>query len=392
MLLLAASLLAGLASVDDPSLHPVAVPAGERAALPSAVLGADGRVLLTWVERDGAESVLRCSRLGADGALEEPTEIARGGDWFVNWADFPSVAALADGTLCAHFLQRLGEGTYAYGVRITLSRDGGRTWSRPTWLHEDRAPGEHGFVSLAPMGDGFGALWLDGRGTAAATGAEEGHGGPMALYFRTIGRDGRLGEEIVVDERVCDCCQTALAPGSDGRLLAAWRDRTVDERRDLALAVFENELWTEVPGHLDRWVTARCPVNGPAIATGSKPLLAWYTEGRGAPPRVLAAWLGADGAPGEPERLDDGAPLGRVHAIPLGDGALVTWLERRADGAVWRARPVAPDGAAPAFDVAATSLERQSGFLRMAPIDARRALLAWTEEDGVAAAILTLAD
>ena len=101
MLLPCAALLAPVLFSGDPTLLQIAVPAGERASLPNVVRGADGRVMLTWVEQDEGDSVLRLARLGADGAFEEPLEVARGDDWFVNWADFPSVSALADGTLCA---------------------------------------------------------------------------------------------------------------------------------------------------------------------------------------------------------------------------------------------------------------------------------------------------
>lgn len=383
----------GSLSTRDDAARPVDVPRGPGSALPNATRGADGRVRLSWVERRGATAVLRVARLGPDGAFEEPREVARGDDWFVNWADFPSVAALGDGTLCAHWLRRLGEGTYAYGVRFRISRDDGATWSEERWLHEDRTPSEHGFVSLAPMGDRFGALWLDGRSTAAATGAGEGHGGPMSLYFRTVAADGALGPELLVDDEVCDCCQTALIPTAGGGALAAWRDRATDERRDVALAVLAEGAWAQTQGHPDRWVTNQCPVNGPALAAATAPFLAWYTEGRERDPRVLGAWLDAEGAPGEPMRLDGGDPLGRVDAVPVGEAsALVTWLERRGEAAVWRARRVDPDGPGEAFDVAGTSPARQSGFLRMAPIDGSSVLMAWTGQGGVEAAILSTPD
>src|SRR6185312_6462346 len=78
--------------------------------------------------------------------------IRSGRDFFVNWADFPSVKVLDANRLAVHWLQRAGRGSYAYGVRIAQSGDGGRTWSAPIMPHRDSSPQEHGFV----------AMWNDG--------------------------------------------------------------------------------------------------------------------------------------------------------------------------------------------------------------------------------------
>ena len=50
-----------------------------------------------------------------------------GYDWFVNWADVPSVVRLANGTLAGHWLQKSGADTYAYDVRLAYSHDDGKT-------------------------------------------------------------------------------------------------------------------------------------------------------------------------------------------------------------------------------------------------------------------------
>jgi hypothetical protein len=44
------------------------------------------------------------------GAIRRPSP---SGDFFVNWADFPSVVAGSEGTLFAHWLQRRAGGKYA---------------------------------------------------------------------------------------------------------------------------------------------------------------------------------------------------------------------------------------------------------------------------------------
>ena len=54
------------------------------------------------------------------GAWSAPETVAAGKDWFVNWADFPSVAVLPDGALFAHWLRKSGPANHAYDVRVSL--------------------------------------------------------------------------------------------------------------------------------------------------------------------------------------------------------------------------------------------------------------------------------
>ena len=208
--------------------NPAAPGSGEAnlAALP------DGRALLSWIEPAEGENAIRMAVRDRD-AWSEPRTIARGPDFFVNWADFPTLAALPDGTLFAHWLQKSAGEKYSYGVKLSRSTDLGRTWSEAIVPHADRSAVEHGFVSMADDGTGRMALvWLDGRDK---TGPPSSPPGPRG--------EGPVGAEERVDGRVCDCCQTALVRTPRG-LLAAFRDRSEDEVRDIAIARFENGAWS----------------------------------------------------------------------------------------------------------------------------------------------------
>ncbi len=195
-------------------------PASARSGEPNLTHGADGRLYLSWIETDPrGVATLRFS-MWNDDAWSQPQRVASGDDWFVNWADFPSVCALADGTLAAHWLQKSGGGTYSYDVMISLSRDQGKTWSKPLTPHRDGTRTEHGFVSLVPMtSTTFGVFWLDGRNMAHDR-------GDMSLRFITLGRDGRLGKQRLVDARVCECCQTSAVVLASGDPFVVYRDRS----------------------------------------------------------------------------------------------------------------------------------------------------------------------
>jgi hypothetical protein len=121
------------------------------------------RVMLSWIERAGQTAALRFAERTDTGWTEARTA-ATGTNWFVNWADVPSVVRLQHGDLAAHWLEKSASSTYAYDVRLSFSKDDGRTWSASVTPHHDGTKTEHGFASLFQMpGAGLDLVWLDGR-------------------------------------------------------------------------------------------------------------------------------------------------------------------------------------------------------------------------------------
>lgn len=380
--------------VLDLAMEPLASPAGPGALFPFVARGTDGRTFLTWTQplEEGGHAI-RLAALEA-GEWSAARTIVTGGRFFVNWADFPSVHALSDGTLAAHWLARSGEGTYDYEVRVATSPDGGATWSEPVVLHRDGVAAEHGFVSFFPSEGGFGAVWLDGRNTrsgqdeAAGAGHDEaGHGSPetaMTLHTTVLNPDGTLSpSETMLDGRICDCCQTAAAVTSRGPVVV-YRDRSPEEVRDISVVRQVDGRWTEPATlHADAWVIPGCPVNGPALAArGDDVVAAWFTGAEGIPRTRVAFSTDAGATWGDAIEVDDGNPLGRVDVELLDDGsAFVVWLEagEAETDALIRARRVRPDGLRSAStDLAMTPAARSSGFPRMAPGDGGL-VLAWTD-------------
>lgn len=83
--------------------HPVEPPAGAGSGMPFLTTGPDGVALLSWIEPRGEKGhAMRLARY-RDGAWGEPWEVAAGDNWFINWADFPSVTRLESGTVLAHW-------------------------------------------------------------------------------------------------------------------------------------------------------------------------------------------------------------------------------------------------------------------------------------------------
>lgn len=360
-------------------------PAGVDSREPELSATSDDRIILSWVERVGDKRyALRfATREGTNWTTAQT--VAEGENWFVNWADFPSVIALTDGSLAAHWLVKSGSGTYAYDVNIARSKDGGKTWGKPIVPHTDGTQTEHGFVSLIPLPDGrVGAVWVDGRNLKDHKDEGDEHTPlpvSMTLRYAAIDADGKLSDEVQLDDRICECCQTSAALTSDGAL-AVYRDRSDKEIRDIHFVSRQQGNWSAPrPVHGDNWEINGCPVNGPSVAAdGKRVVVAWYT-GANDTPRVKAAFSDDAGASfGKAIEIDDGETLGRVDALLLRDGsALVCWLSGNAEGGAIKVRRVGPDGSlGPAAVIAKTDISRSSGFPRMALLG-DEVHFAWTE-------------
>lgn len=358
----------------------LAVSAAPRSAEPNLTLGPDGRAYLSWVEPAADSShALRFSVLEG-GRWSAPRTIASGRDWFVNWADFPSLAVLPGNRMAAHWLQRSGASKYAYDVRVAVSADGGATWTPGVVPHTDGTQTEHGFVSMWPHGDSVALVWLDGRKFKPSAN-EHDAGNEMTLRYTTVGPDGRAAPDRELDGRVCDCCQTGMAMTGRGPLVV-YRDRGPTEVRDIYVTRLVDGAWTPGrPVHDDGWVMPACPVNGPqAAADGDRVAVAWYT-GADSTAQVKVAFSSDAGATfGAPARVDGGNPEGRVDVVLLADGgALVSWMERAGgQQAEVRVRRVGADGRmGEPRTVAGSSAARSSGFPRMVPAG-ENLVLAWT--------------
>ena len=357
-------------------------PAAEGAGEPNLTTDAKGRVWLSWLEpRAGGGQRFRMSSLSGN-QWSQPVTITEGANLLANWADFPSVFVTSDGTIAAHWLERaVARG--AYGIRVVTSKDGGRSWTKATNPHPGSETGEHGFVSFfeAPSG-GLGLVWLDGRNVAGAGHAAPGHAGGMALRSTNI-KNGEASADLLVDARVCDCCQTSAARSGAG-VLVAYRDRSEKEIRDTSVVRFSGGKWSDpVTVHADQWEINGCPVNGPVVtASGTAAAVAWFT-GAGNVPKTLVAFSADEGKSfGQPIRIDLDAKvtLGRLAMVmPSADRVLVSSLERTDSGAHLVLRDVRRDGRISApVEISAATPERSGGFARLAT-SGPKVVVAWTD-------------
>ena len=368
----------------DPVVR-LATPARPGSREPDLALGPDGVPRMSWLEPAGTGVALRTARL-AGGRWSEPVTVAAGDDWFLSWADFPSLAAFGETGLAVWWPVRSGPDPYAYDARVALSRDGGATWDEPVVPHRDGTPTQHGMVSLLGWPDGrLLAVWLDGRENAAGEGTSPLPTDAMALRGAVLDERGRLGETWLLDPRVCTCCATAAARvGED--VLVAYRDRSEEEVRDFSLIRHEDGAWgAPRPLHRDGWTIAGCPINGAALAADGPAVAASWFTAAGDRPRVLLARSRDGGRTFDaPVVVDEdragSRPLGRIDVVLLEDGsAVASWIAATGRGEELRYRRIAPDGVAGAARTLALSARgRTIGFPR-AVRDGDAVVFAWSQ-------------
>lgn len=359
-------------------------PTGPGAREPSLATLPDGRVAMSWTEPVGEEFAVRVVT-GDSSGWDVARTVAQGPDFFVNWADFPTLTALADGTLAVNWLRISGDTDYAYDVNIALSADGGHTWGETLVPHRDGTQRQHGFVTLLPVAaDQLRAIWLDGRayGESDTLAADEAASDVMQLWTATITSDGAMSEESQLDPRTCSCCQTSAVVADSGALLVAYRDRTEAEIRDISILRQVAGVWSApVPVSMDGWEISGCPVNGPAIdSAGGRAAVAWFTAANNVP-KVSVAFSDDDGTSFGPAiRIDQVAPTGQVDVIQREDGsALVSWLEYTAVGEALMLCHVTPEAGCERPKVLTISRSgRTMGFPRMTAA-AQGIYIAWTE-------------
>jgi len=383
------SLIALVVAPMAAQVQQLATPAGKGSGEPNLSVRSDGAVMLSWVEKVAAGHALRFAVREGD-SWSKPKQVAAGDNWFVNWADFPSLVALPDGRLAAHWLVKSAKGTYDYDVHLAMSADGGDTWSKSLVPHRDGKKAEHGFVSLLPNADNsLSAFWLDGRAMKPTDG---GHGrGAMTLRYVEVLKGGELRRGALLDDRVCECCQTSAAMTSLGPVVV-FRDRSEGEVRDISIVRRVAGKWTKSrPVSRDGWQVAGCPVNGPSVAAvGKQVVVGWFTAADNTGRVKLARSTDGGKTFAEPLIIDRGNPVGRVEVVMLPDGAVwMCWLTRVEKGAAVRARRVAEDGTlGVAITVAMTGAERRNGFPQVVR-SGEQLLFAWTD-GGVKCASLPL--
>lgn len=343
----------------------IPLPMDSFASLPRLFSTGKG-LILSWVEEDSINK-LQFSKYNGK-KWTSPETIQEGNDWFVNWADFPQIAE-NNGYFLSSYLKKSDSGTYTYDIKLNHFSQENQHWKKDYLLHSDGVKSEHGFVSMQPYGEkDFFVSWLDGRNIQESHGHGDHGSGAMTLRGAFVDSTGALYRERELDNRVCDCCNTASTITPEG-VVVAYRDRSEEEIRDIAiLRLSQTEhIEPKIVGN-DNWKIAGCPVNGPAVDSFESTLaVAWFTAAKEEPKVQLIFSSDNGNTFGLPLRMDSGNATGRVDLTLLNnEEAVVCWMEPKGDEELIRIRKVSIDGdMGRILTVSKTTSSRASGFPQM---------------------------
>jgi len=320
-LLLVLSLTMAVSAIgQSPAPEVLSNPAAPGSLQPNWSTASDGNAVLSWIEpSSGGYSLRYAVRRG--GTWSEPHTVAANRKFFRHAAEVPEVMMISDHQWLAHWIEMPKEENEAEFVYVSSSSDGLR-WTTPAMAHHDRSEVEHGLASMVASGNGEASLiWLE---------MLKGEDGPAALKRTVVNAAGQIVKEERLDDDVCSCCPTAIARTTKG-LVVAYRARTKQDIRDIAVIRLENGQWSKPKiVHADNWNINACPTNAAAIsARGDQLAIAWYTGAQDSP-RVEVVFS-ADGGTtfGTAVTVSTGHAFGYASVALAEDGsATVSWLQR----------------------------------------------------------------
>ncbi|MAO64889.1 MAG: hypothetical protein CL666_07795 [Balneola sp.] len=355
-------LLASCNLNNQPNINEIPSPSIDNSMYPRLFTDNTGTVFMSWMERKGDLTSLKYSSFN-EGKWDAPIEISSDSGWFINWADFPSIIAQNGQPVAAHWLNKMEGGTYAYAINMSVFDN---TWSSAFKPHEDNTATEHGFVSMVPASDStFMAVWLDGRETAHRADDEYGDlQKAMTLRGALISHSGQVLETYLLDESVCDCCNTSITK-TDSGFIVAYRNRTEDEVRDIYTVTIKDGIVTKPkPVHSDHWEIAACPVNGPAISYHQNTIaLSWFTADEGKAKVKLALSANGGNQFSSPIILDEENPTGRVDLEMNEETIWVSWLTSENEKDLLKVASYSIQGEKKReYEIGGISKDRNAGF------------------------------
>ncbi|MCR4348125.1 MAG: hypothetical protein NUV55_13135 [Sulfuricaulis sp.] len=229
-----------------------------------------GHVLLSISENRGA-SFSTPVRVNPD-----PERVAAEGE------NRPKIAFGAGGEIYVSWTQSL-EQPFSGHVRFSRSLDGGRTFSLPVTVNDNRELISHRFESM--IVDRRGAIhlaWLDRRDAARARQRGEAYTG-ISVYH-AVSRDGGKSFDAnhQIAEHSCECCRIAIALDTDDVPVIFWRHVFGRNTRDHALVRLDGKSKPARVSH-DDWGVDACPHHGPSLSIGTDGIyhLAWFNGATG---------------------------------------------------------------------------------------------------------------
>lgn len=264
-------------------------------------------------------------------------------------------------------------------IRFSRSLDGGRSFSAPLTVNDNREIISHRFEAMGVNGKGQVFLaWLDKRDLFAAQREGKPYRGGATYYAVSDDGGASFRPNLKAADHSCECCRVAMAMDDDGTPVILWRQIFGKNTRDHALLRLDG---TSAPQRAseDGWEVDACPHHGPALAIGTDGIhhQTWFTN---APQRKgLFYARSLDGGKTFSAALPfgaDDAQAGHADVLSRGKQVFVAWKEFDGENGIVRLMTSPDSGASWSAPqkVAATADNSDYPFLIG---DGRHVYLSW---------------
>lgn len=265
-----------------------------------AAYAPDGTLWVTGVHHGR----LFVQRRSDDGRWEERRLLEINGETVATTGDNrPKLAFGPRGQVVLSYTRPLGK-PYTGEIRMLRSDDGGRTFSAPFTVHQDRQVITHRFETIVfdARGDLY-TFWIDKRDAErawAANGGDTSAYDGAAIYYNVSADGGKtFGADTKLADYSCECCRIAVAAEPGQGVAVLWRHVFAGSVRDHAFAKVGTGAAPALQrASFDGWVVKACPHHGPGFAPAADGgyHAVWFGE-RDARQRARYARLGRDGSP-----------------------------------------------------------------------------------------------
>ncbi|MBC7900641.1 MAG: exo-alpha-sialidase [Saprospiraceae bacterium] len=286
--------------------------------------------------------------------------------------DPPTIAVGPTGSIYVGWRSKVEGGN---DLMLSVSTDGGQTFTDPVKVNDDSKPASHGMHSLAVDGNNnVFVAWLDERNIDTAAhvqsfdnpvdpGSEfyylNAHHNsntpdqpekkphkkvemvePNSEVFFSSSKDGgktfSANKKLAVE--VCPCCKTALTIAPNGTLYISWRQVLDGDFRHIAVASSTDGGQTFSEAVIvsdDEWKINACPISGAALSAEDDALkVLWYTAGDAGVAGVYTAESKDNGKTFSPRTLVNSDAVGGTPVITNQPGGKASFVYPAKDGKV----------------------------------------------------------
>ena len=329
---------------------------------PSAVVDADGRLWVAFVQNLHVY-VARSDDLGASYSTPvrvnaEPEDAEHNGEnrpkiLVTQGTEVDGVGAEARYVFVSW--TRKTSRNFTGEIRFSRSTDGGMSFEVPRTVNDDRLFTGHRFDSLflTPSGTLY-LTWVDKRDVEASAARQEPY--PGAAIYYAVSED--LGTSFTRNFRVahnsCECCRIAMALRGADRVAILWRQIFDEHIRDHAIAVLgpDGEITNLNRASVDDWRIDACPHHGPAMipaAASDQYHMSWFSAGTQRSGIYYGRYDLASGSAANIFQVDSTPGAAHPHLAERDGTVYLAWkgfdgaatqlrlIESRDDGASWSA-------------------------------------------------------